>query len=158
MSGHATAPALHEELIALKLPQTLRIRNGTFQLVDHDGRLLIGLSAAELIAVSQFVQPTLFSDGLQGQRALLMDSALDEARLAAILSSLSVSGMLSLAEPTVRMHIGPGDKRTLKENIARHAVEHEKAEELRRQQTGVYRTKVIPVAFGDAIPSGLDVG
>lgn len=151
------ATALHEGLIVLKLPQTLIVRDGSFQLVDHDGRLMLGLSAAELIAVSQFVQPTLFADGLQRQRTLLAKRALDEARLASILSSLYDSGLLSLVEQAAveQKHKVHSYKRTLKENIAQQAAEHEKKEALRYQQTGVYRTKVIPVAFGDAIPTAL---
>lgn len=148
-------PALRTGLIALNIPQTFRVRGGKFQLVDHDGHLVLGLSAAELMALDQFVKPTLFSDGLRSHRALLADHALGEARLTQILSLLYAAGMLSLVEPTVQELKIQGTKQNLRENIARQAAEHDRKEALRVQQTGVHRTKVIPVAFGDAIPTAL---
>jgi radical SAM superfamily enzyme YgiQ (UPF0313 family) len=149
------ATELHTGLIVLKLPQTLRVRGGKFQLIDHDGHLLLGLSAAELMALDQFVRPTTFHEGLQSHRAILVGHALDETRLTQILTCLYAAGMLSLLEPTVQEHVKQGTRQTLRENIARQAEEHDKKEAQRVQQTGIHRTRVIPVAFGDAIPTAL---
>ncbi len=146
---------LSKGLIALKVPQTLRVGDGEFELVDHDGHLLLGLSAAELIAVGQFSMPTTFADGWQGQSALLKGHAVEEARLVQILSCLYAHDLLSNVEPTVTEQKALGYKQTLRANIARQAAELDKVEALRQQQTGVYRTKVIPVTFGDAIPAAL---
>ena len=148
-------PAFDKGLIALKVPQTLRVGKGKFQLVDHDGHLLLGLSAAELIAVGQFTTPMSLSDGLQGQRDVLKGHALEGARLVEILSDLYAAGLLSMAEPTVVETQGLGYRQTLKANIARQAAEQDSKEALRQQQTGQYRSKVIPVSFGDAIPAAL---
>ncbi|MCB1690400.1 MAG: hypothetical protein KDI33_18015 [Halioglobus sp.] len=148
-------PELDKGLIVLKVPQTLRVGQGTFQLVDHDGHLLLGLTAAELIAVAQFVKPTSLADGLQNQRVLLEGHALEDARLKEILAHLCVAGLASIAEPTVNKAKVQGYRQSLKANIARQAAEQDEKEALRQQQTGVTRTKVIPVAFGDAIPAAL---
>ncbi len=147
--------ALDKGLIVLKIPQTLRVARGTFQLVDHDGHLLMGLSAAEVIAVAQFVTPTSLSDGQFNQRSMLGGHAVEDDRFREILSHLGAAGLLSVAEPAVSETRVRGYRQTLKENIARQAAEQDRNEALRQQRTGVYRTKVIPVAFGDAIPAAL---
>ncbi len=71
----------NNSVIALKLPLPLRLCHGKYQLIDHDGYLLIELSAAELIAVSQFVRPIDFATGFSEQQRLLADEAVTEARL-----------------------------------------------------------------------------
>lgn len=144
-----------EGLIALKVPQTLRIATGKFQLVDHDGCLVLGLSAAELACVGQFTTPMTFAEGLQNQQAVLKGHALEKERLGQILSHLYAHNLLSIVEPTVKEQKGLGYKQALRANVARQAVELDKQEALRQQQTGVYRPKVIPVTFGDAIPAAL---
>ena len=149
-------PDFEKGLVALKLPQTLRIGEGRFQLVDHDGHLLLGLSAAELLAVGEFAKPTALSDGLESQRALLKGHALEKDRLVKILAQLFAADLLSVVEPTTdSIEKTLGYRQTLKANIARQAAELDRKEALRQQQTGVYRTKVIPVSFGDAVPAAL---
>jgi radical SAM superfamily enzyme YgiQ (UPF0313 family) len=150
------APDFDRGLVALKLPQTLRIGEDKFELVDHDGHLLLGFSAAELMAVGEFVRPTALADGFESQRALLKGHAVEKGRLVEILSQLYAAGLLSVVEPAaVSTTTTLGYRQTLKANIARQAAELDRKEALRQQQTGVYRTKVIPVAFGDAIPAAL---
>ncbi|CAA0121725.1 Hopanoid C-3 methylase [Halioglobus japonicus] len=152
----SSLPDFDKGLVALKIPQTLRIGEGKFQLVDHDGHLIVGLTAAELIAVGEFVRPTALSEGLERQRSLLKGHALEKDRLLEVLSKLYAAGLLSIAEPTVvSAKETLGYRQTLKANIARQAAELDKKESLRQQQTGVYRTKVIPVAFGDSVPAAL---
>ena len=148
-------PELETGLLALKLPQTLRIGKGKFQLVDHQGDLLLGLSAAELIAIGQFATPKTLSDALQGQQDLLKGHALGKARMLDLVSHLCASNLLSVVAPAVVELDSHGHRHALKANIARQAAELDKKEALRQRQTGVYRTKVIPVSFGDVIPAAL---
>ena len=152
----AHVPDFNKGLMVLKVPQTLVIGQGNFQLADHDGHLLLGLTAAELIAVGQFSTATALADGLQSQCELLKSHALEEDRLVQILSDLYTADLLSLVdqvEATERKVLGY--RQTLKAKIAEQAAELDKKEALRQQQTGVYRPKVIPVSFGDAIPAAL---
>lgn len=149
-------PEIDKGLLALKLPQTLRVGKDKFQFVDHDGRLVLGLSAAELMAVAEFAKPTTLSDGLQRQRSLLKGHALEEGKVTQIMSRLYSADLLSMVEqPVDAQRELLGYKQTLKASIARQAAELDEQEALRERRTGVYRTKVIPVAFGDAIPAAL---
>ncbi|MCB1690399.1 MAG: radical SAM protein [Halioglobus sp.] len=149
-------PDFDKGLIALKVPQTLRIGRDAFQLVDHDGHLSLELTAAELLAVGEFAAPTTLGDALERQSKLLNHRALEKPRLVQILSQLYAAGLLTLAEqPAATLQQPLSYRQTLKANIARQAVALDEKEALRRQQTGVYRTKVIPVTFGDAIPAAL---
>ncbi len=152
----SNTPDLSRGLIVLRIPQTLGIGETGFELADHDGHLLLALSGAELLALGEFAAPISLDEGLRRQRGLLGSQALEETRLKQILSRLYAADLLTLLDqPAVSSQQAPGYRQTLRANIARQAVELDQREALRQQQTGIYRPRVIPVAFGDAIPAAL---
>jgi radical SAM superfamily enzyme YgiQ (UPF0313 family) len=147
------------DALALKLPLPLRQFQDKFQLIDHDGLLLVALSPAELIAVSQFTRPLSFAKGLEGQRKVLSDNAVAESRLCEILSVLESSKLLSrIVHVTENKAIKPEKLSRTQANkiqFARQNVEQDEKEALRQQETGVSRPKVIPVWFDEGIPAAL---
>jgi radical SAM superfamily enzyme YgiQ (UPF0313 family) len=145
-------------LVALKLPLPLRLYEDRYQLIDHDGQLVVGLTAAELIAISQYVRPVEFITGFGQQHQLLSNDAITEDRLREILVTLDCARLLSRIDDSYRDKVStPVLTRTQvnKENFARQAVEQDEREALREQQTAVRRPKVIPVWFDEGVPAGL---
>lgn len=146
-------------VVALKVPLSLRVCNGKFQLLDHNGFLVIELSASEVTAVSQFVHPSSFAAGLSGQRSALGDDAVAEHRLREILTTLESarlltrieSGVDGAAEVTHQLSRSQVNKR----NFGRQAAEQDAQEAVRESQTGIRRPNVIPVWFDDSIPAAL---
>lgn len=149
------ASVLDQQSICLHLPLPLRLYRGQFQLIDHDGRLVLALSAAELIALAQFVQPITFANGLRAQQDILTQHAVDEAALSNMLLHLHAVGLLATVEPAEIERKAIGYRQILDGNVARHAAELDRLESLRQQRTGVVRAKVIPVSFGECIPAAL---
>lgn len=148
-------PAFSKGLIQLKLPLTLRISGGAFQLLDHDGRLVIVLSAAEVVAIGQFTRPTGLADALLNQLGPLGQHSLQEADIIRILSCLHAAGLVTTLEAVAAEKKVVSFKQSLKENFSRQAVELDRKEAELQRQTGVVRPKVIPVSFGEAIPAAL---
>lgn len=159
VTASADAAWLNSGQVVLKLPLSLRVCAHKFQLIDHDGRLLLGLSAAELIAVSQFVRPNSFAAGVSTQQQVLGDHAVAEDRLAELLSILENARLLAPVEHTVDSKVAVPQQvsrtQANKENFARQNAEQDEKEALREQQTNVCRPKVIPVWFDEGIPAAL---
>ena len=158
-SDSVTNRAVTEALV-LKLPLSLRQCEDKFQLLDHDGLLLLALTPAELIAVGRFTTPTSFQRGLEEQcDALQQEHAVTEARLSEILNVLEASRLLSRVEKAVDSNVVDIEKlnrpQVTKINFNRQHIEAEEREAQRQQETGVCRPKVIPVAFDECIPAAL---
>lgn len=146
-------------VIALSLPLPLRLYNGGFQLIDHDGFLVIELNAAELVAVGQFVRPVNFATGLAEQRNVLGINAVEESRLREILGILASARVVTRVEKSEESAVTSPPKlsrtQANKANFARQSAQQDAAEALRVQKTGVRRPKVIPVWFDEGIPAAL---
>lgn len=115
--------SLDRGLILLKLPLALRICASKFQLINHDGCLLIEFSAAELVAVSQYTQPTAFSDGVKNQRELLAEHSCDESRLVQILTCLEGAGLVSNYKTGDSEYKEVKPQQTLKERFSQQAAQ-----------------------------------
>ena len=90
---------LDSGLIALKVPMVLRLYKDHFQVIDHDGNLVINLSARDVIAPGQFVRPCSFADGFEGQKEVLgRRHAIREGVLRKILTTLDRAGLVSWSE------------------------------------------------------------
>ncbi|MEZ5503561.1 MAG: hypothetical protein R3E50_13220 [Halioglobus sp.] len=146
-------------LIALKLPLPLRLYKGSYQLIDHDGYLLVELTAAELVALSEFVRPINFASGFAGQRQSLAGAAVSEIRLQEILGRLETANLLTRtehsAESPVAAPVQLSRTQVNKKNFARQAAEQDEQESVRERETGKVRPKVIPVWFDEGIPAAL---
>ena len=147
------------DLIGLKLPLALRLYAGKFQLLNHDGDLILALSPAELIGVSQYTRPTSLGQGISAQAELLGTNAVEGDRMREIVAGIDAAGLISVvkqvqsSEDAVLEQVS--FKQIMKENFARQAAEQDECEAAREAETGVTRTKVIPVSFGEAIPAAL---
>ncbi len=153
-------PDFYQHLVALKVPAAVRISDRNLQLLDHDGQLVISLTPAELFAVAVFSRPTTLEEGIQQHQTQIGDHAINQGRLVEILSQLAAIGLVStIQKPANEKGVAVLDQITpfqiLKENFAKQAREQDQREAERRAKTGVYRHKVIPVAFGQAIPAAL---
>lgn len=144
---------------ALKLPLSLRQCDDRFELIDHEGCLLVSLTAAELIALSRFTSPNSLISGLEEQRSILGEHAVAESRLRDMLSLLEAARLLFRANVDV---VGGAEhfeqlsrSQANKLNFSRQHAEEEAREARRQRETGVCRPKVIPVAFDDCIPAAL---
>lgn len=143
---------------ALKLPLVLRLYQNCYQLIDHEGGLLVELTPAELMAVSQFARPVSFAEGYGEQQRILTAAAVAEGRLKEILAILEGARLLShLATPANVEAVVKTLSRTQvnKESFARQAAEQSASEAVREQESGVSRPKVIPVWFDEGIPAAL---
>lgn len=151
--------SIQSNTIILNVPLALRLCDGRYQIIDHDGCLVESLDAAELTALGEFVRPLNFSSGLEKQKVLLGENAVEELRLLELLGTLATAGFISVfeqrEEESARTPVGVGLVQALKENFSRQARELDEREASREQQTGVYRPKIIPVSFGEAIPAAL---
>lgn len=147
------------DVFALKLPLPLRACAGKFELIDHDGMLIIALTAAEVMAVSEFVRPINITAGYRAQQLALGEHQLTETRLREILGVLDNSRLLSRIEKSdaspATAPVKLSRSQVNKASFARQAAEQDAQEALRVQETGVNRPKVIPVWFDEGIPAAL---
>lgn len=144
---------------ALKLPLALRQFKGSFQLLDHDGLLLLSLSPAELVALSRFVRPTSFGSGMTEQRKILNKHAVEESRLKDILCILQHTRLLQSVDSATEQQgseLGQLSRsQANKINFARQNAAQDELEKQRFEKTGVHRPMVIPVWFDEGIPAAL---
>ncbi|HMS87630.1 MAG TPA: radical SAM protein [Acidimicrobiales bacterium] len=151
-----------EELVTLKMPLTLRLRRGKFEVLDADGFRWLALDPAEAAFVGRLCRPTSVVDALAA-----VDSALhlgrDEAAM--IVARLGGAGLLRRG-PAVLSDAADLDEDSdealalrrdeiLAERFRANFERQNTAEEARRAQTGEVRPRVIPVAFDLGIPAGL---
>lgn len=147
-------------LVSLKLPQALRLYEGEYQIINHDGALVVDLTPAEVFLLSQFVRPTRVEDVISSQEKLLGSVKVEHIRLSEIVGRLHSERLVTVTEQSVETSNQPqhtaSSKQVLKENFARQALEQDEREAARREANGgAYRSKIIPVSFGEAIPAAL---
>jgi hypothetical protein len=149
------------QLVVLQVPLHLRICDRKFQIIDHDGYLVIAFTAAEVIAISQFVRPRDFATGFSAQRKLLGEDAVTEGRLQEMLDILAGARLLlrsAISDQSAEEAIPKLSRNQAnKLNFARQSAEQDAKEALLQQQTGVPRPKVIPVWFDEGIPAALGI-
>lgn len=150
---------LDSGLIAIKVPMALRLFKDHFQVIDHDGNLVINLSARDVIALGQFVKPCSFTDGFEGQKeALGRRHAIRGGVLRKILTTLDRAGLVSWTEFVREVDTEATQlsrAQVNKQNFARQAAEQDAREAEREKETGVRRTKVIPIWFDEGVPAAL---
>jgi radical SAM superfamily enzyme YgiQ (UPF0313 family) len=156
---NSTAVELESGLLGLKLPLLPRLHGGKFQFLDHDARLIVDLSPAELMAVSEFLRPVAFAAGYQAHQQALLGQAITESSLKAILGSFASAGLLYQIEGEQAgnaAQLAPVPRADIfRQNFARQAAEQDEREAQRQKETGVYRPKVIPVCISECVPAAL---
>jgi radical SAM superfamily enzyme YgiQ (UPF0313 family) len=142
--------------VALRLPVVLRLRDGAFEILDHDGLRRAALTPEETHALKVLLRP------VSGRAALAAaqssGSPLDEAAFAALLGRLDGAGVLRATEsvPTLTTGMAAVDRDVIVRTVFdRHAAAQDAAERAREERTGKRRVKVVPVAFDIGTPAGL---
>ena len=146
------------QLVALRVPQVLRLHKGQFEIVDHDGRRVAVLAPAEVVALGTLIRPVSAREALATARASLPEDALDERRFAELLGRLDDAGLIRTTDTgTASAPAAPTVDRDVRvrEVFDRHAAAQSAAEHEREERTGTRRTKVVPVAFDMGTPAGL---
>ena len=149
--------------LTLKTPCAFIPTGGLFETMTHEGVRLPGISAAELVALSQLVENPHLQDAFAAQEQALGDRA------------LSLEAFKRLLEPFIAHRfiververdglsgvelsgsaLNGGLTETTRQVFRRHALEQDAAEAAREKETGRRRPKVIPVAFDMCPPAGL---
>lgn len=157
--AHSTICFSAGKLVALKVPLALRLHKGEYQIIDHEGCVLVSLQPSEVTAIGQFVYPIDLKSGFEEQAKILGADAVNEPRLREILTILDGGGLLSPIESTPQGEVAAPEQLTRnqakKTKFAQVFREQEKAEAERRQRTGVTRSKVIPVSLDESVPAAL---
>ncbi len=148
-----------ERIVTVKRPQTFRQNGRHFELLDHDGNLVVSLDAAELTALSEFAAPRRLASAMAQLEGKIPADTVDATHLGDILAALDAAGLLTDHEseipPEMLVQKGPSRKEGCKVAFARQAREQDEREAQREQDTGVVRTKVIPVSFDEGVPAAL---
>ena len=152
--------------VRLPVPQTLRLRSGCFELLDHRSQRVATLDAREAAALATLTRPTSLSDALAALPRSSDGPVLTETEFTALVGRLDAAGVLRRApnhdtapvdrEPTDD-DPGPSPERQEVERrvFAEHAAIQTAAEQDRERLTGQRRVKVIPVTFNLAAPAAL---
>jgi hypothetical protein len=143
--------------LTLRMPLVLRLQQGRFEIVDHDGFRVVALTASEVHALDLLIKPVLARDALAANRSGAGKRALDRAQFARLLGRLEAAGLLG--EPPSQASTGtitPADREVIvRETFAQHAAAQDATECERERRIGAKRTKIIPVAFDMGTPVGL---
>jgi hypothetical protein len=91
--------AADARLLALT-PLVFRTTDRGFELLDHDGRVLVRLDPAQLAAAAEFRAATTTHDAYERHRQAAGVAALDEARFAALVADLATRGVLVGYDPS----------------------------------------------------------
>ena len=149
--------------LVVATPLVFRPADGFFELVDHDGRLLLRLDPVELAAVTEFRQPTTRPEAFESHSGSYAD-ALDPSRFDALVERLGEVGILERFHPetATRQRASAEAERQFRENaermrhlsevIDRRVAEHDAAEREREVRTGTRRTRVVQVNMLAGIP------
>jgi hypothetical protein len=142
----------HDVRLVALTPQVFQLTDRGFELVDHDGRMLLRLDAPELAALSEFRVATLPGEATERHRAAMGLEELDPERFAALVRRLAALGLLVAAD---RRDVDGRENREARDMYAFYlrmsrAVteacdEQEHAERVRSEASTRTRTPVVPV-------------
>jgi hypothetical protein len=141
--------------VNVRVPLAFRLHRGSYELIDHEGRRVLVLSAAELQAFDELIHPASPREALD--RMATVAPSVSRERHAEVLAQLAAVGLLRTSEPAPEHASGTtGDREVfLAEVFDRHAAAQDAAERDRAERSGRSRPKVIPVAFDAGAPAGL---
>jgi len=154
----APAPSLaDDQLLVLRLPITLRLADGTFEAIDHEGRRIAALRPIEVAVTALAIEPTTVPAVVAGAAAAGLGE-IDEAGIRDLLGRLARAGLLRPARTASagdEAPLGPSRQELVEQAFARHAEAQRQAEAEREAATGVRRTMVVPVTFDVGAPLAL---
>ena len=155
-----------EDHVLLPTPQTVRLRNGVFELIDHENRRVAALTATEVAAIGTLCRPTTLSAALQALPTAHGHPIMSADEFAQLVGVLYATGSLRRRAPLPdgNDEVSPEDqddfdlinRDEIAHRVAAKYAAKQSAEEAERERvTGQKRTKVIPVAFDLMAPAGV---
>jgi hypothetical protein len=148
----------NEQLIALRVPQVLRVHGGRFEIIDHSGQRTAVLAPSEVVALGTLIQPVTAREALVQTQARVTKNGkggFEEQRFAELLGRLDDAGLLKRIDASPSLTPSMDREVLVREVFNRHAAAQSAAERERKLRTGVTRTTVVPVAFDMGTPAGL---
>ena len=145
-------------LVALRVPQLLRLRGGEFELIDHHGFRTTVLSPAAVQALGTMIQPIAARAAFEEVQSGPLAGRLDEGQFARLLGVLDDAGLIRRMAEATEAEPQPvaADRDVIIRGVfSRHAAAQDAAERDREKRTGTTRPKVVPVAFDMGTPAGL---
>lgn len=152
------------DLIMIKVPMTLRLHRGRYEVLDHDARRVLALDPAEAWFLSSLAQPTTAA-GAVAAAADDPAGAVAPERAAEILGLLDAAALLRRGPAIVPEDpdLDPGSDEALGLQhdailgaaFDAHFIAQNDQEAAWRAETGEIRPRVIPVAFDIGIPAAL---
>lgn len=148
-----------EEHFVLTTPVVLRLRATGFEHLARDGRVLLRLTAVELLAASEFRTVTAAGQAWRHHAEQAGAARLDEGMFVRLLRRLLGTGILQRfdSEDTSRhrplsrtdreIRIALQRERRLTQTITHDLAAHNVREHARRARSGVTRPRVVPVHF-----------
>jgi len=140
----------YDGTFVLITPTALRVAEGGFELLDHEGRVLVRLDPVEVVAATAFCAVVSANDGHLKQTIILGGRALDRATFDALRGRLETVGLLGRAgsdgEDTQEGKLIRDFRRGLRQSMQRaDLVDRWLAD----HQKPVDRIRVVPVTNGD---------
>jgi radical SAM superfamily enzyme YgiQ (UPF0313 family) len=150
--------------LVLVIPIIFRLGPAGYEQLSHDRGVGVRLSAAELLAASEFRRPIIASEAWARHAASPGHKRIDERSFEVLIRRLLGSGLLRRVDPNdpvqqralsreerdIRRALV--SERTLVSILERRTAEHDAAERTREARTGVRRTPVVPVYLQWQIP------
>src|SRR5215813_9221656 len=152
------------DALVLAIPVIFRLGPAGYEQLEHARGVGVRLSAAELLAASEFRRATTASEAWARHAVSAGQRRIDERSFEVLIRRLLGSGLLRRVDPDdpvqqralsreereIRRAIV--SERTLMSVLGRRAAEHAAAERARERCTGIRRTPVVPVHFQWQIP------
>ncbi|MBX3314579.1 MAG: radical SAM protein [Actinobacteria bacterium] len=154
-----------DDLLTIRMPLTLRLRRGAFEVLGHDGSLWMSLDPVEANLLTALSVPRSAADAIAAASAI-PGGRIEPERAASVLAVLDRAGLLRRGPAIVPddPDLDPGADEALahdhdalvRERFEQHFQEQNAREERRRAETGEVRPRVVPVAFDDlGAPAGI---
>ena len=143
--------------VRIPAPQALFLRDGVFELFDHEGRRVASLSPSEVAALGTITTPTTLASAVENMPTANGEPVLGASDFARLVGELDAAGALRRRAPKAKASgdeptsNGRGDftsRDDIAQRVAAEYAARQTAEEAEREQrTGHKRVKVIPVTF-----------
>jgi len=154
-----------DDLLTIRMPLTLRLQRGRFEVLGHDGSRWLSLDPVEVNLLTALSLPRSATDAIAATGAV-PGGRIEPERAVEVLAVLDRAGLLRRGPSTLPddPDLDPGADEALaldhdalvRERFRQHFEAQNAREEQRRAETGEIRPRVVPVAFDDlGAPAGI---
>ena len=144
----------------VELPLVLAVTARGFEVVSHQGRVRICLTAEELVAVACLRQPVSLAAALEAHQQVCAGHALDQSEYRALMTRLDQAALLQSVSSasagtdfaTIQQQVLLKRMNAVTEVMDGYVQKKNLAERRRREEQGQYRVPVVPVCTQRAMP------